>query len=174
MKLIRTILGIDKPAEKLGALLHEFAIVIAFCGFTAALTWPYINYLRDAVADPGDPYLVAWILWWDYHQTFTDPLNLFHANLFYPLRYTLAFSEHSYGIALLFFPLFAWTSSVDGPRRGNLSRLRFERIRRLQAGAHFTRSEAVAWVAGSYSPSFRFVSISRICPTFSRPGSLAA
>lgn len=87
--------------------LRELLIILAFCAFTALLSWPYVNYLRDAVMDPGDPYLVSWILWWDYHQTFTDPLNLFHANLFYPLRYTLAFSEHSYGIALLFFPLFA-------------------------------------------------------------------
>jgi len=107
MKLLRTILGFDKPAGKPGVFLHNFFIVFAFCALTALLTWPYVNYLRDAVADAGDPYLVSWILWWDYHQTFRDPLNLFHANLFYPLRYTLAFSEHCYGIALLFFPLFA-------------------------------------------------------------------
>src|SRR5438874_8265663 len=102
MKLIRTTLGVDKPTGKLDAVLHELFIVIAFCAFTAAVSWPYVKYLRDVVADPGDPYLVSWILWWDYHQTFTDPLNLFQANLFYPFRYTLAFSEHSYGIALLF------------------------------------------------------------------------
>lgn len=86
---------------------REVSVFLGFCFFTAALTWPYVTCLRDAVADPGDPYLVSWILWWDYHQTFTDPLNLFHSNLFYPLRYTLAFSEHCYGIALPFFPLFA-------------------------------------------------------------------
>ena len=88
-------------------VVRDVAVFFAFCLFTAALTWPYVTHLRDAVADAGDPYLVSWILWWDYHQTFTDPLNLFHANLFYPLRYTLALSEHCYGIALLFFPLFA-------------------------------------------------------------------
>ncbi len=93
--------------RKPGAFLHDLFVVILFCAFTAALTWPYVNYLRDAVADAGDPYLVSWILWWDYHQTFRDPLNLFHANLFFPLRYTLAFSEHCYGIAVPFFPLFA-------------------------------------------------------------------
>jgi hypothetical protein len=82
-------------------------IFLAFCALTAIVTWPYVTRLRDAVADPGDPYLVAWTLWWDYHATFTDPLNLFHSNVFYPYRYTLAFSEHNYGIALLFFPLFA-------------------------------------------------------------------
>ena len=86
---------------------REALIVVAFCVFTAILTWPYVTSLRDAVVDPGDPYLVSWILWWDYHQTFTDPLNLFQSNLFYPLRYTLAFSENSYGIALPFFPLYA-------------------------------------------------------------------
>ena len=107
MKLIRTMLGLDRPAGTLGAAFHELFIFLSFCAFTAVLSWPYVNYLRDAVADPGDPYLVAWILWWDYHQTFTDPIHLFHANVFYPLRYTLAFSENCYGLALLFFPLFA-------------------------------------------------------------------
>ncbi|HYE15983.1 MAG TPA: hypothetical protein VD968_16195 [Pyrinomonadaceae bacterium] len=89
------------------AFVRELLIFLAFCLLTALLTWPYVTRMRDAVADPGDPYLVAWILWWDYHQTFTDPLNLFHSNVFYPYRYTLAFSEHNYGLALPFFPLFA-------------------------------------------------------------------
>jgi hypothetical protein len=71
------------------------------------MTWPWALHPRDSVGDTGDSYLSAWILWWDYHQTFTDPLNLFHANILYPYRYTLAFSENSYGLALLFFPLHA-------------------------------------------------------------------
>jgi hypothetical protein len=87
--------------------VRDFVVFLTFCLFTSIVTWPYVTRLRDAVVDKGDPYLMAWILWWDYHQTFTDPIHLFHSNLFYPLRYTLAFSEHSYGIALLCFPLFA-------------------------------------------------------------------
>jgi len=86
--------------------LRDTLIFLAFCAFTSILTWPYVTRMRDAVVDPGDPYMVSWVLWWDYHQTFSDPLNLFHSNLFYPYRYTLAFGEHSYGIALLCFPLF--------------------------------------------------------------------
>jgi len=86
---------------------RELLIVFAFCLLTSVLTWPYVTRIRDAVVDPGDPYLMSWVLWWDYHQTFTNPLHLFDANVFYPLRYTLAFTEHSYGLALLFFPLFA-------------------------------------------------------------------
>ena len=89
------------------AVVRESLVVVVFCIFTALVTWPYVTRLRDVVVDPGDPYLIAWILWWDYHQTFTDPLNLFHANIFYPLKYTLAFSEHSYGISMLFFPMYA-------------------------------------------------------------------
>src|SRR5258706_10216183 len=95
------------PLRWLRRLAREVLIFGAFFLFTAGVTWPYVTQLRDGVVDSGDPYLISWILWWDYHQTFTDPFNLFHSNLFYPLHYTLAFSENSYGISLLFFPLFA-------------------------------------------------------------------
>src|SRR5437870_2224418 len=88
-------------------LVRELLIVFVFTLLTAIVTWPYVTRMRDAVAGPGDPYLITWTLWWDYHQTFTNPLNLFHANIFYPYRYTLAFTEHCYGLALLCFPLFA-------------------------------------------------------------------
>ncbi|HEX6625095.1 MAG TPA: hypothetical protein VF064_15395, partial [Pyrinomonadaceae bacterium] len=88
-------------------LARELLVLLGFAFLTAVMTWPWVTRLRDAVVDPGDPYLVSWILWWDYHQTFHDPLRLFHANIFYPLPYTLAFTENDYGIALIFFPLFA-------------------------------------------------------------------
>jgi hypothetical protein len=88
-------------------VVRELSVFLTFFAFTSILTWPYINYLRNVVVDKGDPYLCAWILWWDFHQTFTDPLNLFHSNTFYPLKYTLAFSEHGYGISLLMFPFYA-------------------------------------------------------------------
>jgi hypothetical protein len=86
---------------------REVAVFVAFCLLTAVMTWPWVLHLRDAVADVGDPYMIAWSLWWDFHQTFTNPLHLFDANVFYPYHYTLAFSEHDYGVALPFFPLFA-------------------------------------------------------------------
>ena len=130
-------------------LLHEISIFFAFFLFTSVVTWPYVTQLRDGVVDPGDPYLISWILWWDYHQTFTDPLNLFHSNLFYPLRYTLAFSEHSYGISLLFFPLFALgarpltvysVATFFGFVTCGYAAFRLERT--------LTGSNGAAWVAG--------------------------
>jgi hypothetical protein len=89
------------------AWARELLIVLAFCVLTAVMTWPTVLHMRDAVSGRNDPYLTAYTLWWDYHATFTDPLNLYNANILYPHRYTLAFSEHCYGIALVFFPLFA-------------------------------------------------------------------
>ena len=86
---------------------RECAIFLAFVALTALMTWPWLRHPLDTVSDLGDPYNIAYTLWWDYHQTFRDPLRLFDATIFYPYRDTLAFSEHDYGIALLFFPLFA-------------------------------------------------------------------
>jgi hypothetical protein len=93
--------------SKLRTAAPDFLIFLGFICITALMTWPWILHLRDAVGDRGDPYMIAWTLWWDYHQTFHDPLHLFNANIFFPYQYTLAFSENDYGIAVLFFPLFA-------------------------------------------------------------------
>lgn len=87
--------------------MREALVFLVFCVLTALVTWPYVKHLRDVVLDEGDPYLVSWMMWWDYHQTFTHPFQLFHANIFYPYPYSLAFSENLYGVSLLFFPLFA-------------------------------------------------------------------
>lgn len=104
-------MGISAPslAKRLlrRPLVREAGIFLAFCVLTVIMTWPWALNLRDAVTDPGDPYLISWIMWWDYQQTFHDPLHLFQAPVFYPYEYTLAFSEHNYGSALPMFPLYA-------------------------------------------------------------------
>jgi len=78
---------------------------VLFVVLAVAMTWPLTPNLRRAVADPGDPYVNTWILDWDWYATLHQPLRLFDANVSYPARHTLAFSEHLYGIALLLFPL---------------------------------------------------------------------
>jgi hypothetical protein len=88
-------------------LTRELLLILAFVCLTIIMTWPWTLHIRDAVPDKGDPYILAWTLWWDFHQTFQDPLHLFNANIFFPYSDTLAFGENDYGIALLFFPLFA-------------------------------------------------------------------
>ena len=151
-------------------VVREVLVFLTFCLFTSLLTWPYVTRLRDAVVDPGDPYLISWILWWDYHQTFTDPLHLFHANLFYPLRYTLAFSEHSYGISLLFFPLFALGAR---PLTVHAVALFFGfatcGYAAFRLARTLTGSNGVAWIAGiifAFVP-FRFGMMSHLAYLFS-------
>ena len=88
-------------------ILRETTVVVGFSLLTALMTWPWILHLRDAMSDRGDSYAHAYWLWWDAHQTFHDPLNLFNATIFFPYKYSLAFSENDYGIGLLFSPFYA-------------------------------------------------------------------
>jgi hypothetical protein len=79
---------------------------------TVLLTWPQAARLGSGLGDLWDAKLNAWIFHWDYHQTFRDPLDLFHANIFYPAKYTLAFSENLWGAAVFGFPLLASGAST--------------------------------------------------------------
>src|ERR1051326_3086216 len=130
---------------------RESFIVLGFCFLTAAMTWPYVTRLRDAVSGRNDPYLTSYVMWWDYHATFTQPLNLFHPNIFYPYRYALAFSEHCYGIALPFFPFYAL-----GLRPLTIHALAVFFGIALSGYAAFrlartlTNSYAIGWIAGIY------------------------
>src|SRR2546430_14798389 len=88
-------------------LTREVLIFLGFVVLTAIMTWPWVLHLRTAVPDNGVPYAISYFLWWDFHQTFHDPLHLFQATIFYPYHYSLAFGEYDYGVSLIFFPLFA-------------------------------------------------------------------
>jgi len=63
---------------------RDAAVFLVFLLLTAAMTWPWAARIRDACPDPGDPYLNSYILAWDFHQTFADPLHLFDSTLFFP------------------------------------------------------------------------------------------
>ncbi|MDQ3283100.1 MAG: hypothetical protein M3Q69_17000 [Acidobacteriota bacterium] len=83
---------------------QDAAAALLFIGLSIAMTWPLTPNLGRAVSDPGDPFINTWILDWDYYATF-HARPLFHANAFHPARYSLAYSENLYGLALLLFPL---------------------------------------------------------------------
>lgn len=84
---------------------QHVAAALLFIGLAVAFTWPLAWNLDRAVAHPGDPYLTIWMLDWGWYATFHAPLKLFHAPILYPARYSFAFSENLYGVALLMFPL---------------------------------------------------------------------
>jgi hypothetical protein len=76
------------------------------------MTWPHAIHLSDRMNDLWDAKQNAWILHWDFWQTFHDPLNLFQAPILHPARYALAFSENLYGGAIFGFPLLALGAPV--------------------------------------------------------------
>ena len=73
-----------------------------------AHTWPLaLAPGRHSLNHNADAELNAWILAWVAHQLPRDPAHLFDANIFYPARDTLAFSEPLIVPALLGAPI-AW------------------------------------------------------------------
>jgi hypothetical protein len=86
------------------AVLRELAVGTFFLLLSVVMTWPLVLSLQTYVSDPGDPWLNAWILDWGQRATLTRPSELFHAPIFHPADYTLAFSEHLWGIAVLTLP----------------------------------------------------------------------
>jgi hypothetical protein len=80
--------------------------VLLFAALTVIFTWPQAWRL-DAVPDFKDAYFNIWRMAWVAHQLPRDPLHLFDANIFFPLRNTLSFSDAVLLPALLGSPL-AW------------------------------------------------------------------
>jgi hypothetical protein len=149
--------------------VRDLLVLLGFVILTSIMTWPWVIHLRNACSDPGDPYLHSWVMWWDYHQTFTDPLRLFQANIFYPLSYTLAFTEHDYGIAMLFFPLYAiGLRPLTVISIASFLGFAFSGYGAFRLTRTLTGSWGAAWIAGiafAFAP-FRFQVLAQITYVF--------
>src|SRR5512141_409757 len=77
---------------------------------TVLLTWPFAANLH--VMDAGDSAFFAWEIGWEGHALKTDPAQLPHANIFWPLRYTLGLDEPVLGTTLLGAPLALFTDDA--------------------------------------------------------------
>jgi hypothetical protein len=65
-----------------------------------AMHWPLPLHIgADVPRDLGDPLPQAWQVAWDGHALLHQPLDWFHANIFWPLRNSLAFSDALLGYA---------------------------------------------------------------------------
>ncbi len=86
--------------------MRAVAALFLFASLAIVHTWP----LATAPAtlsrnDSPDTVLNEWILAWDAHQVIHDPRRFFDANIFYPDRHTLAYSEYLIAPAALGAPL---------------------------------------------------------------------
>ncbi len=93
-------------------VLIHISIFGLFCIWAGIMTWPLATDLGHRLASWGDPVFQAWTLAWDVHAWTTHPLNIFNANIFYPYRNTLAFSDYLFGQALLVAPLLLKTGNA--------------------------------------------------------------
>lgn len=93
-------------------LLIHVAVFAIFCVWAVIMSWPLATDLGHRLASWGDPVFQAWTLAWDLHSWRTHPLNIFNANIFYPYRNTLAYSDYLFGQAALIAPLLLKTGNA--------------------------------------------------------------
>jgi len=92
-------------------LIHA-AVLVIFGIWAALMTWPLATDLSHQLASWGDPVFQAWTLAWDIHAWTTHPLNIFNANIFYPYRDTLAYSDYLFGQAIVIAPVLLKTGNI--------------------------------------------------------------
>ena len=89
--------------------LKPFAAAGFFVAATAAMTYPLVLRFWNTVPFHVDPLFLTWTLDWEWHQLFTHPLALFNADIFWPYRGTLAYSELALPDLAVFGPVEALT-----------------------------------------------------------------
>ena len=101
----------------------EYAVVLLFFLLVAIIfTWPLILHIHDGLLGDngifkptgelggnGDALHNAWVFTWDARTFFTHPTQLFQANIIYPTRDVLAYSEHLFTLGLLAAPIYFTT-----------------------------------------------------------------
>jgi hypothetical protein len=84
----------------------RWAVLALFVLLTIVHTWPLASAPgRLGRNGQADTQLNAWTMAWVAHQVVRDPAHLFEANIFYPEKHTLAFSEHLFVQSMLGAPV---------------------------------------------------------------------
>jgi hypothetical protein len=91
--------------------LREFAAVVAaFSILTAVMTWQVIARIGSvARIDNADGEFGIWNIAWVARALVTNPRHVFDANIFFPHKGTLAYSEANLGAGFLAIPVY-WIS----------------------------------------------------------------
>jgi hypothetical protein len=89
------------------------AIAVVYLAACRVMLAPIANFAHLSTAlYGGDVRLIAWTLAWDNHALLARVPALFDANMFYPARAALAYSEHLFGISLFTLPVYAFTHNA--------------------------------------------------------------
>jgi hypothetical protein len=85
-------------------------IALFFAAIAVVDTYPLALKPSSTIGVHGDAYFSVWRLAWIAHQLRTDPLHLFDANIYYPERATLAYSDAMLLPGVVLAP-FAWAGA---------------------------------------------------------------
>ena len=90
--MIRTV---SEARRSIDTAWSRLAVLALFALLSVAHTWPLATAPgRLSRNDNADAALNEWTVAWVAHQALSDPRHLFDANIFFPDRNTLAYSDH--------------------------------------------------------------------------------
>jgi hypothetical protein len=93
---------------RLDHIRRQLAALMVFTVLAIVHTWPLArNPAHLSRNDTGDTLLNTWAIAWVAHQLPRDPAHLFDANIFYPSRLTLGYSEAMVVQGVLAMPILA-------------------------------------------------------------------
>jgi hypothetical protein len=91
-------------------IARAFGLAVVYLLTCRIMLAPIFNFAHPASASyGGDARLVIWLLAWDNHALLDRVPALFDANIFFPARNALAYTEHMFGISLFTLPVYALT-----------------------------------------------------------------
>jgi hypothetical protein len=100
----------DREAQS--AVPGKWAAAALYLSLTLVLAFPLsVRPGTTLLADGPDTHLFMWTLAWDTHAFLHQPLSIFDANIFFPNRDTLAYSENLIGDAFFAAPILWLTNN---------------------------------------------------------------
>ena len=103
----------DRASSSTARRRRGLAVVLFFLALTLVFSWPLpARMTTHLLARDPDIDLLMWALGWNAHAFLHQPFALFDANIFYPAKYALAYSENMIGSAVLTAPLIWLTGDL--------------------------------------------------------------
>ena len=123
-------------------------VTLLFAALTAAMAWPLVRHGDSVAPQHGDVYFNMWRLRWFAHAITTSPAHLFDANIFYPERDTLAYSDAMLVEGLVAAP-FAAANPVAVHNLMMLAPIALSAVAIFALCLHLTGSRGAGLVAGT-------------------------
>ena len=84
--------------------VHFYVLAVYFL-MSVIICYPFLTDITHNILG-RDNLLTSWTIGWNMHSFLNDPSNIFNANIFYPHKNTLAYSEGLFVPALIALPLY--------------------------------------------------------------------